>query len=50
MESFGRNNIKTLLFIPYALKDYEQYVKKIREVFVKWGKYVCHNGGNIKIM
>lgn len=35
---FCSNNVKSLLFIPYALRDYDQYVKKIREVFTRWGK------------
>ncbi|XP_050302973.1 alpha-aspartyl dipeptidase isoform X2 [Anthonomus grandis grandis] len=33
----NRNKVDTVLFIPYALKDHEAYLKKMAVPFTKWG-------------
>ncbi|XP_044751123.1 probable alpha-aspartyl dipeptidase [Coccinella septempunctata] len=36
-EFLQKNQIKEVLFIPYALKDHGSYLEKVKNVFTKWG-------------
>ncbi|KAI4466222.1 protease s51 alpha-aspartyl dipeptidase [Holotrichia oblita] len=43
-----KNNVSTLLFIPYALKDHDTYLANTTKIFSKWGYEVVgiHNSRN----
>jgi len=34
---FKKNHVKEITFIPYALKDYDTYTKKVADIFSEWG-------------
>lgn len=34
------NKASSVLFIPYALKDYGKYLNTVEVPLVKWGKYI----------
>lgn len=34
---YFRNNVTTILFIPYALKDYDDYYSTVNKVLINWG-------------
>ncbi|XP_022914401.2 probable alpha-aspartyl dipeptidase [Onthophagus taurus] len=43
-----KNNVSSVLFIPYALKDHDKYLKMVKNPFLKWGYQVdgIHNREN----
>ncbi|KAF2898615.1 hypothetical protein ILUMI_07561 [Ignelater luminosus] len=47
---FKKNNVSTILFVPYALKDYDGYLRQVEEVFAKWGYKVngIHKGNPVE--
>jgi len=34
---FRKNNVSTILFVPYALKNHDDYLAVVEEVFTNWG-------------
>ncbi|XP_045471241.1 probable alpha-aspartyl dipeptidase [Harmonia axyridis] len=36
-EFLKKHNVQEVLFIPYALKDHDLYLKKVKDVFTSWG-------------
>lgn len=34
---FSRSNVKRILFIPYALFNFDQYTKRVADVITQWG-------------
>lgn len=37
---FHRNNVSEITFVPYALKDYDAYTKRVADVINTWGKHI----------
>uniref|UniRef100_T1GCE1 Dipeptidase E n=1 Tax=Megaselia scalaris TaxID=36166 RepID=T1GCE1_MEGSC len=36
-ERIGEKDVKTVLFVPYALKNYDNYTKTVSDALTKWG-------------
>lgn len=48
LEFFSKKNVKTILFVPYALKDYDKYTSVVSAALTPWGFNVegIHTKGN----